>query len=45
MFIEKSHSKYVSKDAKILDWGGDIGINKPFRGISPHIYVYHISDK
>jgi hypothetical protein len=43
--VEAFLSAYVTPPLKILDWGGDTGLNTPFKSRSKLFHVYEISDK
>ena len=41
--VEKFLSQHLPKQPKVLDWGGDSGINSPFRFQASALHVYDIS--
>ena len=43
--IEAFLSDYVTPPLRILDWGGDTGINTPFRSRRKLLHIYDISDQ
>jgi len=43
--VEGFLKPYISMPSSILDWGGDTGLNTPFREIAKQIDIYDISDK
>ena len=43
--VENFLSGYVQPPLKILDWGGDTGLNTPFRSASELLHIYDISAK
>ncbi len=43
--IEEFLTPYVNQESKILDWGGDSGINTPFKQKNEVIHIYDISDR
>ena len=43
--VEKFLTPFIPTQPRILDWGGDTGINTPFRGRAALHHVYDISDK
>lgn len=43
--MENFLSEYVHAKSKILDWGGDTGLNTPFRGSHNNIDIFDISNK
>ena len=43
--VEAYISSQVSKFDKILDWGGDTGVNTPFTSENKSLYIYEISQK
>ncbi len=42
---EKFIKGFIEKPRSILDWGGDTGLNTPFRSTDAEIYIYDISKK
>ncbi len=42
--VEKFLSEHVTTPLAILDWGGDTGLNTPFRSRSSLFHIYEISD-
>lgn len=43
--IEAILASYVGSSPRVLDWGGDTGLNTPFKGNTALHHVYDISDK
>lgn len=43
--IEKFLAPHLPARPRVLDWGGDTGVNTPFRGRAALHHVYEISDK
>ncbi|NNM74531.1 class I SAM-dependent methyltransferase [Enterovirga aerilata] len=43
--VEELLAPYLSSTPRVLDWGGDTGINTPFRGRASLHHVYDISNK
>lgn len=43
--IEELLAPYVGETPRVLDWGGDTGLNTPFRGRASTHHVYDISNK
>lgn len=43
--IESLLAPYVGEAPRVLDWGGDTGLNTPFRGRAAIHHVYDISQK
>jgi hypothetical protein len=43
--VEKFLSLYVAPPMTILDWGGDTGINTPFKSDRNIVHIYDISNK
>lgn len=43
--VETFLSAYVTPPLRILDWGGDTGLNTPFKSHSKVIHIYDISNK
>jgi hypothetical protein len=45
LLVEDFLKPYISEQIKILDWGGDTGVNTPFKDVAEYIDIYDISDK
>lgn len=43
--VETFLMPYISGDLTVLDWGGDTGVNTPFKSIAKNIDIYDISNK
>jgi len=43
--VEDFLRPYMSQNLKILDWGGDTGVNTPFKDVAEYIDIYDISNK
>lgn len=43
--IETILEPYVSATPRVLDWGGDTGVNTPFKGRTSVHHIYDISDR
>jgi hypothetical protein len=43
--VEAFLSAYVEPPLRILDWGGDTGVNTPFKSRSDVLHIYDISNK
>jgi hypothetical protein len=43
--VERLLAPFVPPAPKILDWGGDTGLNSPFRARNSLLHIYDISDK
>lgn len=43
--VEDFISPYVVVKPRVLDWGGDTGVNSPFRGKNEFLHIYDISQK
>jgi hypothetical protein len=41
--VESALSRYLPSQPRVLDWGGDSGINSPFRFLAGKLHVYDIS--
>lgn len=43
--VERFLAPYVKSAPKVLDWGGDTGLNTPFRNVGSAIHIYDISHR
>lgn len=43
--VESFITKYIANPSKVLDWGGDTGVNTPLVSTPAEVYVYDISGK
>lgn len=43
--IEAILAPYVGASPRVLDWGGDTGVNTPFKGTASIHHIYEISNK